>query len=529
MPACKKCSKKFNIESEDKQFYQKISVPEPTHCPDCREQRRLSWRNERSLYARQCDCCKKNIISVYNKDAKFPVYCPDCWWSDKHDPKQNARDFDFSRPFFEQFKELEDKVPHISLMNKRSQNSEYVNDANSCKNSYLLFGCDYCEDSYYGAMSIKQKNSMDFYWCIACEECYEGVDNANCYNSHFCQFSDKLTDSWFCYDCSGLQNCFACFGLHHKQYYILNKEYSKEEYFKILAGFELHTKEGLTKVKKDYKEALLKYPRRYATAIKCENCTGDVMVNCEDSKFVFDVRELKDCKYVYNGFELKDSYDASVCGLDQSELLYEAQTCLYKGHKIFFSVFCWYCNNTEYSQFCFNSQDVFGSFGLKKARNYIFNKEYDDEAEYKKQKQKIIEHMKKTGEYGEFFPSKLSPFKYIDTAAQDFFPIKQEKQKKPVDKKLPVCVDCEQNFKIIPQEQKFYDDKKLPAPEKCPTCRHQDRMKKKNPRKLHHGQCMCELESHEHKGRCPNEFETTYNPERPEIIYCEKCYQAEIY
>ncbi len=28
---------------------------------------------------------------------------------------------------------------------------------------------------------------------------------------------------------------------------------------------------------------------------------------------------------------------------------------------------------------------------------------------------------------------------------------------------------------------------------------------------------------------CPNEFETSYAPDRPEIIYCEKCYQQEVY
>jgi len=27
----------------------------------------------------------------------------------------------------------------------------------------------------------------------------------------------------------------------------------------------------------------------------------------------------------------------------------------------------------------------------------------------------------------------------------------------------------------------------------------------------------------------PNEFETAYAPDRPEIVYCEKCYQQEVY
>ena len=33
---------------------------------------------------------------------------------------------------------------------------------------------------------------------------------------------------------------------------------------------------------------------------------------------------------------------------------------------------------------------------------------------------------------------------------------------------------------------------------------------------------------HQHDGQCPNEFETSYAPERPEIVYCEACYNAEV-
>ncbi|MFH1193084.1 MAG: hypothetical protein V1656_02080 [Candidatus Jorgensenbacteria bacterium] len=29
-------------------------------------------------------------------------------------------------------------------------------------------------------------------------------------------------------------------------------------------------------------------------------------------------------------------------------------------------------------------------------------------------------------------------------------------------------------------------------------------------------------------GKCPNEFETSYAPERKEIVYCESCYNAEV-
>lgn len=37
------------------------------------------------------------------------------------------------------------------------------------------------------------------------------------------------------------------------------------------------------------------------------------------------------------------------------------------------------------------------------------------------------------------------------------------------------------------------------------------------------------VEHSRHNGRpCPNEFETTYSPERKEIVYCEDCYLREV-
>jgi hypothetical protein len=33
---------------------------------------------------------------------------------------------------------------------------------------------------------------------------------------------------------------------------------------------------------------------------------------------------------------------------------------------------------------------------------------------------------------------------------------------------------------------------------------------------------------HHENNHCPNEFETSYAPERKEIVYCEQCYNAEV-
>ncbi len=42
---CQNCKKEFQIEPEDFAFYEKINVPPPTFCPECRMIRRMMFLN----------------------------------------------------------------------------------------------------------------------------------------------------------------------------------------------------------------------------------------------------------------------------------------------------------------------------------------------------------------------------------------------------------------------------------------------------------------------------------------------------
>ena len=124
---CQNCKKNFIIESEDFNFYEKIKVPTPTFCPDCRAQRRFIWRNERSLHKRPCSYCKKDFISIYNNGVPFPVYCHTCYYSDSWDPLSYGKQYNQSKTFFSQIKELLEKVPRLGIWVIQSTNSDYTN------------------------------------------------------------------------------------------------------------------------------------------------------------------------------------------------------------------------------------------------------------------------------------------------------------------------------------------------------------------------------------------------------------------
>ena len=136
---CQNCQKEFAIQPEDLVFYQKINVPPPTFCPQCRLQRRTAWRNERTLYKRKCDLCKNSIIAIYPSGTLFPVYCRECWYSDKWDPLSYGDSYDFSKNFFSHFKELLVKAPRVAMYIDNCVNCDYANQIANCKNCYLSF------------------------------------------------------------------------------------------------------------------------------------------------------------------------------------------------------------------------------------------------------------------------------------------------------------------------------------------------------------------------------------------------------
>ena len=89
---CQNCKKDFTIESDDFAFYEKMKVPAPTWCPECRLVKRLQWRNERSLFKRKCDLCDQEKILMFPAESPYTVYCYSCWWSEKWDGQSFARD-----------------------------------------------------------------------------------------------------------------------------------------------------------------------------------------------------------------------------------------------------------------------------------------------------------------------------------------------------------------------------------------------------------------------------------------------------
>jgi len=568
---CQNCKNEFSLDQDDLGFYEKMKLPLPDWCPECRLQRRLSWRNERGLHFRKCGLCDKKIVSIYSEDYDNTVYCEKCWWSDDWEGLDYGMEIDFSKPFLVQFLQLFHKVPANNLfaIGPTMVNSEYCNMSNDMRNCYLLHDGTFDENVSYGSGVFFSKDSQDITMARKCELSYELVTCINCYQTIFSQNCQDCVNVSFSFGLRGCNNCFGCVNLHGKNYHIWNILYSREEYEEKIKSFGLDSYKNVISFKEQAHEFWQKFPKKYYFGVQNVRVTGDYLEHSKNSKECFGCANLEDskfCSFVSNG-PVRTTYDFTHYG-DNIEMVYESAQC---GNGIYDLRCGWgvwdHCRNVSYCLRIVGTADSFGCVGLKKKQYCILNKQYTKE-EYEKLVPKLIEHInnmpyvdKKGREYkyGAFFPSELSPFGYNETTAQEYFTLNKEKAlaqgfnwreddqkdykitKKPEelpdsisnvgDSILDAVIACEHEgkcqegcmtaFRVLPEDLKFYRRMNLPLPRMCFNCRRFQRVKQRNPLKLWHRKCMNE--------GCENEFETSYAPERPEIVYCESCYNKEVY
>jgi hypothetical protein len=497
-----------------------------------------------------------------------------------------GKQVDFSRPFFTQLHELWREVPDVALMNQRGVNSEYCSITEGNKNCYLVIGGDFNENTLYSAFIFNSKECMDCYWVSKGEFNYETVDCISCSRLLWSRYCEGCYDSAFLLNCRNCHDCFGCTNLVNKSNQIFNVQYSKEEYRKKLEELMPRSHRALQALRERCRAESLKYPRRFARVLRSVNASGDNLEGARNCTRCFEVFEgAEDCGYLWLIYsKVKDCFDADHSGLN-SERLVDSST-VYPGSRIYYCRFIRSCHDVYCSYNCHDSSYLFGCVGLRNKQYCILNKQYTKE-EYEALMPKLRVHMDampyvdkggRTYRYGEFFPAELSPFCYNETVAAELHPLGRDEvlrlgyrwhettekhygiTKRP--EELPETIadvpdtivnevigcahegkcheQCATAFRIVPAELEFYRHLNLPLPRLCSNCRHYQRLAQRNPLKLWHRTCQCSgaasqngiyhnATKHQHgAGKCPNEFETSYSPERPEIVYCESCYQAEV-
>ena len=284
---------------------------------------------------------------------------------------------------------------------------------------------------------------------------------------------------------------------------------------------------------------------------------------CSKYCFLNYLTPTKDCyDYCFYGENAIEVYETIKSGTNLNHVLF-SNGCFPEGRSL------------EYCHYCVGSNNLFGCIGLRNKEYCIFNKQYTKE-EYFKLREEIIKQMNEIPytdnrgnvyKYGEFFPVEFSPFAYNESIIQEVFPVSKEeaissgyrwRERKERNYTVTITnvdipkniqeVDtntittdiiecahssdtCTDAFRLTQEEVAFYKQMNLPLPRYCPNCRHERRLKMRNAMKLYTRQCVCNKENHNNHthANCSEQFQTTYSPSGVEIVYCEKCYQQEVY
>lgn len=554
---CEICSQLFEFTDAERQFVEKVApviggktfqFPAPDYCPDCRLQIRTSHRNEQFIYRNTSAKSGKPIVSIYAPDTPWgkdsKIYEHEEWWKEDWDAISFGRDFDLNKPFFEQFHELLKAVPRVALVQVGNDNSPYTTGTGYCKNCYLINCSENCEDCYYGKLIQTCRDIMDSDFVYDSELCYDCFNVRKCYNCIGVSYSQNCRDCLFSENLKGCSNCFLCTNLSNKEYFFMNQKVDKEQYLESVRQF-LGSHTNWQKAKEMFADLRSKRIYKYANVLNCENSTGDFLINCKNCSESYDMNDSEDCKYVTVGVNVKDLLDCSNMYL-KPQLCYQMLGTIdvYRGH---FSTYLFHSQDILYSQFCYNSNNLFGCVGLRRKEYCIFNKQYT-KGQYEVLVPQIIEHMRKTGEWGKYFPPSLSPFGYNESVAQEYFPLNREeaiskgfywKEKDPKEyqpqrfvipdsirdvpesiiKETLSCETCGKNYKIISQELRRLKTMQLPVSRQCLDCRHEVRMKLRQPRKLWARKC----------DKCGTATQSVFPAQSKEQVYCGACYTETVY
>ncbi|MBU1151669.1 hypothetical protein KJ632_02465, partial [Patescibacteria group bacterium] len=318
-------------------------------------------------------------------------------------------------------------------------------------------------------------------------------------------------------------------GLRNKQYFIFNKEHSREEYEKYFESLQM----GRVDQWKKLQEGWEKYKREKAVfrdnyQTNCENCDGNNLQNSKDLQNCFSCSGCDEC---VNGFQMDEtvsSADNSHMGYDKCELCYNCIGCSGISNCLSCDS-CWHGNDLAYCNLCFSSRDCLGCVAMRNNQYVILNKQYERE-EYEKLRAKIVAEMR---EWGEFFPWELHPFAYNESVAIEYFEMDRDEvegaglkwreiEEVSSGEEVEKVLKCEvtgRQFRLTSREMAFYEKMGIPYPRRCPDQRQKDRQALANPWMMWERKC----------DKCGAMVKSAFEPGRSEKVYCEGCYLGEVW
>jgi hypothetical protein len=205
----------------------------------CSESRNL-WFCRSCMGCSDCFGCmglRKSSYCIFNKQYTKEDYFEELkkmnlnTTSGLLEARNKARNFWFNCPikFTQGLKNLNSTGSYVT-------NCKNVNDSYLVRESENLRYCQYMlnpgNKDCYDTTIWGRNTQLSYETCVSGGEAYNLKFCSNCWPA--------CRDSEYCIDLFSSSNCFGCVGLKKKEYCILNKQYTKEEYFELVEKIKEH-------------------------------------------------------------------------------------------------------------------------------------------------------------------------------------------------------------------------------------------------------------------------------------------------
>ena len=401
---CALTGEKWIMDEEEIGWYKKFNVPPSKISPNTRWKLLSYYDSAFQFWWNKHFDTGEPILSFHHPGSGIRVL-PDKEWHDRDFSHINI-DYDSSRPFFEQMRELEVRVPfqatnHAAL----TENSISINSLGDT-NSYFVFGCR-SKNTFHSTVGVDVEDCSLLYGVEKANNCHYVLHSQRLHNCRYIRESYDCIDCAFLFDCRNCKNCFGAVNKRNKEFLFFNEQLSEDEYKKRISEIDL----GKRSVVEQYSERfedLIKKEAIWPTAFneKTTNSTGDYLtgsVNCSQCFYSEgDALNNYRCAWYFGKTEGNAVFWSNV---DANFSYFCGDT--YFSNNIKFCARCIGLDDCEYCITCHNCQNCFGCAGLKRKQFCIFNKQYSEE-EYWEKVDQIKSQMLERGEYGQFFPAIFS-------------------------------------------------------------------------------------------------------------------------
>jgi hypothetical protein len=135
------------------------------------------------------------------------------------------------KAIWNEFEKLKETVPRLFARQIKVENvtGDYIKNS---KEIYNSFGVTESQDIYQSFEVDKSNDCCDVSFTEYAELCYECFSSYKLKNANFCTICWESSDLEYCFSVFRSRHCFGSVFLNHKEYHILNKPYSKDDYFK---------------------------------------------------------------------------------------------------------------------------------------------------------------------------------------------------------------------------------------------------------------------------------------------------------